>query len=215
MVALQLRERDIRDPRVLEAMGRVRRHEFVPAGLEPMAYDDDPLPIGRGQTISQPYMVALMTQAAAPALTDRVLDVGTGSGYQAAVLAELAGEVYSIEIVEHLARESRERLARLGYWNVTVRWGDGWKGWPEHAPFQAIILAAAPREVPPALLEQLAPGGRLVLPVGDGLEQQLLLITKRPDGSFDRRQVAPVRFVPMTGAAQAESGSGRNADPKR
>jgi protein-L-isoaspartate(D-aspartate) O-methyltransferase len=215
MVAKQLRGRDIQDQRVLEAMSRVRRHEFVPATLESMAYDDGPLPIGHGQTISQPYIVALMTQLAAPTATDRVLDVGTGSGYQAAVLAELAGDVSSIEIVEPLAREARERLARLGYRNVSVRWGDGWKGLPERAPFQVIVLAAAPRDVPPALLEQLAPGGRLVLPVGDNSEQKLLLITKRPDGSFVRRQVAPVLFVPMTGDAQTESGTVRKAAPGR
>jgi protein-L-isoaspartate(D-aspartate) O-methyltransferase len=203
MVEGQLRARDITDRRVLEAMGHVPRHAFVPADLRSRAYDDGPLPIGSRQTISQPYIVALMTQLAAPRPDARALDIGTGSGYQAAVLAEVAREVYSIEIVPALADSARERLKALGYRNVTVRTGDGYRGWPEKAPFDVIILAAAAPDVPAPLVEQLAPGGRLVLPidVGPG-DQQLVVITKRPDGTITRRQVAPVAFVPMTGDAR-------------
>jgi len=200
MVEEQLAARDIRDPRVLEAMLRVPRHRFVPENFLHEAYDDHPLPIGHGQTISQPYIVALMTQSAAPDADARALDVGTGSGYQAAVLAELCREVYSIEILEPLAVEAAERLKRLGYRNVTVRVGDGYQGWPEKAPFDLIIVAAAPDHVPPPLIDQLAPGGRLVIPVGDA-RQELLLIVKGEDGVVRRESVAPVMFVPMTGEA--------------
>jgi protein-L-isoaspartate(D-aspartate) O-methyltransferase len=201
MVADQLVPRRIVDERVLGAMRTVPRHEFVPRDRAPLAHDDVPLPIGHGQTISQPYIVALMTELAAPRATDRALDVGTGSGYQAAVLAELAREVKSIEIVPELAAEARERLSRLGYANVEVRQGDGWAGWPEAAPFDVIILAAAPEEVPTALTDQLAPGGRLVLPVGDRERQVLLLITRGENGALQRRSILPVSFVPMTGGA--------------
>ncbi|GAB6187612.1 protein-L-isoaspartate(D-aspartate) O-methyltransferase [Thermopirellula anaerolimosa] len=200
MVEGQLASRDIRDPRVLEAMLRVPRHRFVPQTVLHEAYDDHPLPIGHGQTISQPYIVALMTQAAAPQPESRALDVGTGSGYQAAVLAELCREVYSIEIVEPLAAEAEKRLRELGYANVTVRVGDGYQGWPEKAPFDLIIVAAAPDHVPQPLIDQLAPGGRLVIPVGDA-RQELLLIVKDRDGAVRRESIAPVMFVPMTGEA--------------
>jgi protein-L-isoaspartate(D-aspartate) O-methyltransferase len=201
MIEQHLKGRDITDPRVLEAMAAVPREEFVEPSQREAAYGDHPLPIGHGQTISQPYIVALMTQLAQPAPEDKALDVGTGSGYQAAVLAELCDQVYGIEIVEPLAELAGQRLKRLGYENVTVRTGDGYRGWPEHAPFDVIILAAAPDHVPEPLVEQLAPGGRLVLPVGD-MFQELVVIEKQPDGSTTRRTIAAVAFVPMTGEAR-------------
>jgi protein-L-isoaspartate(D-aspartate) O-methyltransferase len=191
-----LRLLGIRDERVLEAMRRVPRHEFVPEAERQSAYEDRPLPIGRGQTISQPYIVAAMTELAAPEPGARVLEIGTGSGYQAAVLAEVAGEVYSIEIIPELARTAAARLARLGYGRVHVRTGDGYLGWPEAAPFDAIIVTAAPPEVPKPLEEQLKVGGRLVIPVGD-LYQELRVITRTPTG-LREQSVFPVRFVPMT-----------------
>jgi protein-L-isoaspartate(D-aspartate) O-methyltransferase len=199
MVKEQLAARDIANPRVLDAMGRVPRHRFVPAKLADSAYQDGPLPIGYGQTISQPYIVALMTQLADPQPGDRVLDIGTGSGYQAAVLAEMGANVTSIEIVPELAEEARARLRELKYDKVEVLTGDGYRGHPPRAPFRAILLAAAAPKVPQPLLDQLAPGGRLVLPVGDGFGQDLLVITKQPDGTLRRETVAPVMFVPMTG----------------
>jgi protein-L-isoaspartate(D-aspartate) O-methyltransferase len=202
MVSRQIAARGIDDPRVLEAMRSVERHLFVPAGRRAEAYHDDPLPIGHGQTISQPYIVALMTELAQVRPGARVLEVGTGSGYQAAVLAALGGQVHSIEIVEPLARAASERLARLGYRNVTVRVGDGYGGWPEKAPFDAIVVTAAPPRIPPALVAQLAPGGRLVAPVGDG-SQELVVIERTEAGTRERR-VAAVRFVPMTGEAQRD-----------
>jgi len=201
MIDQQLRSRDITDPKVLEVMGRVPRHRFVPPGQVAAAYEDRPLPIGHGQTISQPYIVALMTQVVQPKPESRALDVGTGSGYQAAILAELCKEVYSIEIVKALADDARQRLAELGYKNVTVRHGDGYRGWPDKAPFDLIVVAAAPDHVPQALVDQLAPGGRLVIPVGR-FYQDLLLLEKQPDGSVKQRSVAPVAFVPMTGEAE-------------
>ena len=201
MVDEQLRSRDITDSRVLEVMGRVGRHRFVPEGIRAQAYADHPLPIGLDQTISQPYIVALMTQLARPKPTDRALDVGTGSGYQAAVLAELCKEVYSIEILKPLADGARTRLEELGYDNITVRCGDGYQGWPDKAPFDVILVAAAPDHVPKPLIEQLAPGGRLVIPVGS-FYQELLLVEKQKDGSVRQESVIPVRFVPMTGKAQ-------------
>ncbi|HID74898.1 MAG TPA: protein-L-isoaspartate(D-aspartate) O-methyltransferase [Planctomycetaceae bacterium] len=201
MVERDLRGRDISDQRVLEVMGRIPRHLFVPKALEGRAYADHPLPIGHNQTISQPYIVALMTQLAKPTKTSRALDIGTGSGYQAAVLAELCKEVYSIEIIKPLAEQARQRLERLGYKNVTVRHGDGYQGWKEHAPFDVIIVAAAPDHVPQPLVDQLAPGGRMVIPVGRWY-QELLLIERHKDGSITRRSVIPVAFVPMTGEAQ-------------
>ncbi len=187
------------DTRVKEAMERVARHLFVPPALQPHAYENRPLPIGHEQTISQPYIVALMTDLLKPGKQDRVLEVGTGSGYQAAVLSELVRSVHTIEIVAPLAVESRERLARLGYRNVEVRTGDGYKGWEEHAPFDAIMVTAGAREIPPPLLRQLKPGGRMVIPVGPSeMVQYLTLIEKQADGSIRSTRIAPVRFVPFT-----------------
>jgi protein-L-isoaspartate(D-aspartate) O-methyltransferase len=202
MVRDQLRARGIDAPRVLAAMEKVPRHLFVAEDLAPHAYEDRPLPIGHGQTISQPYVVAWMTQLAGVQPSERVLEIGTGSGYQAAILAELANDVYSIEIVEPLARQAQQRLADLGYRNVHVRHGDGYRGWPEHAPFDAILVTAAPDHVPQPLLDQLKPGGRLVVPVGERPEQELLVMEKKTDGQMERRSIAPVRFVPMTGEAE-------------
>jgi protein-L-isoaspartate(D-aspartate) O-methyltransferase len=201
MVRVDIEGRDIRDKRVLGAMGRVPREKFVPAKLADDAYCDGPLPIGHGQTISQPYIVALMTQLVEPQAGSRALDVGTGSGYQAAVLAEVCKEVYGVEIVEPLAVAAQKRLAELGYTNVVVRHGDGYRGWKEHAPFDAIVVAAAADHVPGPLVEQLAPGGRLAMPVGRYF-QNLLLVEKRPDGSIHQKVIVPVAFVPMTGEAE-------------
>ena len=200
MVERQIRARGISEPAVLEALAAVPRNRFVPAELAPRAYDDTPLPIGYDQTISQPYVVAFMTEAAALTPDAKVLDIGTGSGYQAAVLAEIVGQVYSIEIVPELAERSRRLLADLSYDNVEVRTGDGYRGWPDEAPFDAIVVAAAPDHVPPALVEQLAIGARLVIPVGR-FTQEILIVTKTADGSTTEA-VLPVRFVPMTGEAQ-------------
>jgi len=202
MVAHQIAARGVSDARVLEAMRQVARHLFVPEPLRAEAYADRALPIAHGQTISQPYIVALMTELAALKPTSRVLEVGTGSGYQAAVLAVLAREVYTIEIVEPLAAEAQERLRRLGYANVFVRAGDGYRGWPEKAPFDAILVTAAPPEIPAPLLEQLAPGGRLVAPVGR--DRQELVVVERGERGLTRRSVIPVVFVPMTGEAQGK-----------
>ncbi len=199
MVDKQLRVRDITDQSVLAAMNRVPRHRFVPADLQNQAYEDRPLPIGLGQTISQPYIVALMTQLATPTKAARALDVGTGSGYQAAVLAELVKSVYSIEIVQPLADQATGRLKSLGYSNIHVRHGDGYQGWPQHAPFDLIIVAAAPDHVPQPLIDQLAVGGKLVIPIGGRQGQQLMVLTKDADGHIQRKVVAPVAFVPMTG----------------
>jgi protein-L-isoaspartate(D-aspartate) O-methyltransferase len=188
--------------RVMAAMAKVPRHEFMPASQRANAYANRPLPIGMGQTISQPYIVALMTDLMEVKPGDRVLEIGTGSGYQAAVLAELAGTVYTIEIVEPLGREAAERLNRLGYRNVVTRVGDGYQGWPGEAPFDSIMVTAAPREVPQPLIDQLKPGGRLVVPVGGrAAGQSLLLIEKQPDGAVTRRNVLAVRFVPLTDKA--------------
>jgi protein-L-isoaspartate(D-aspartate) O-methyltransferase len=197
----QIRARGVRDVRVLEAIGRVPRHRFVPSTFRDMAYDDRPLPIGHGQTISQPYIVALMTELVQPQATDRVLEIGTGCGYQSAILAELVKTVYTIEIVQPLADEARERLKNLGYSNIHVRSGDGYQGWPEHAPFQAIVVTAAPDHIPQPLVEQLAPGGRMVIPVGR-FTQELLLLEKLEDGQVRESRIAPVAFVPMTGEAE-------------
>jgi len=198
MVEEQLRARDIEDPRVLAAMGRVPRHLFVPAALRFRAYADHPLPIGNGQTISQPYIVALMTQLAEVEADDVVLEIGTGSGYQAAVLSEIVREVATIEIVPELADTARTRLAELGYKDVTVRTGDGYLGWKEKAPFDAILVTAAAPEVPPPLVEQLAPGAILVIPVGPQSQvQSLLRIEKAADGTTVTREILPVVFVPL------------------
>jgi protein-L-isoaspartate(D-aspartate) O-methyltransferase len=197
MIRVQLRGRDIADERVIEAMRRVPRHEFVPEELRHAAYDDRPLPIGHGQTISQPYIVALMTQLALGEPLARALDVGTGSGYQAAVLAELVPEVHSVEIVPELAAGARARLAALGYARIAVHDAGNALGWPDAAPYDAIIAACAARELPDALVAQLAPGGRLVLPIGGSQFQELWRIEKRADGSLERKPAGGVAFVPM------------------
>ena len=194
----QLRAGGIKSREVLDAMSEVPRHRFVPAAQSAFAYENRPLPIGHGQTISQPYIVAYMTEAAEVAPGERVLEIGTGSGYQAAVLSRLAGEVYSVEIIPELAESAGALLGELGYRNVRVRAGNGYEGWAEHAPFDAVVVTAAPAEVPRALVEQLAVGGRMVVPVGTS-EQEMVLITKTAAGVVERRTI-PVRFVPMTGA---------------
>jgi protein-L-isoaspartate(D-aspartate) O-methyltransferase len=200
MVDDQIAARGVRDGRVLEAMRKVPRHEFVPERQRPFAYADSPLPIGHEQTISQPYIVARMTELLAPERTHKVLEIGTGSGYQAAVLSGLVREVYSIEIVEPLAQEATRVLARLGYHNVHVRAGDGYGGWPEQAPFDGIIVTAAPPRIPEPLKQQLRVGGRLVIPVGEGYQE--LRVLRRTEQGFAEESVLPVRFVPMTGEAE-------------
>jgi protein-L-isoaspartate(D-aspartate) O-methyltransferase len=202
MVESQLRLRGIRDARVLETMGRVPRHLFVPEAARGRAYEDRPLPLGYGQTISQPFVVAYMTEQLEIQPTHRVLEIGTGSGYQAAILAELAREVYTIEIVPPLARHARTTLDDLGYTQVHTREGDGYLGWPEAAPFDRIILTAAPDEVPATLIDQLAVGGLLVAPVGRG--EQVLTILRKTDRGVVTRETLPVRFVPMVGSGQRE-----------
>lgn len=201
MVSDQIASRGVADSRVLAAMGEVPRHEFMPADQPKDAYTDQPLPIGSGQTISQPYIVAFMTEHLAPKPEDRVLEIGTGSGYQAAVLSKLVKEVYSIEIVESLGRRAMQDLERLGHRNVHVRIGDGYAGWPEAAPFDAIIVTCAPEQVPEPLVAQLKEGGRMIVPVGGRRGQELFLLEKR-GGGLERRAVLPVRFVPMTGRSQ-------------
>jgi len=187
-------------PQVVAAMEKVERHRFVPAGLVDLAYMNRPLPIGYGQTISQPYIVALMTDLMQIKPGDKVLEIGTGSGYQAAILSELAGSVYSIEIVEALGRQAAERLQSLGYRSVKTKVGDGYYGWPDAAPFDAIMVTAAASHVPPPLLKQLKPGGRMVIPLGTQfMTQTLMLVQKRRDGTITNRQILPVRFVPLTG----------------
>jgi len=198
MVDEQIARRGIRDQRVLAAMRKIERHRFVSEAQRSGAYEDHPLPVGEGQTISQPYIVALMTEALALQGDERVLEVGTGSGYQTAILAELAAEVYSVEILPRLAEQARATLEDLGYRNVHIRLGDGSEGWAEHAPYQGILVTAAPPQVPPALLEQLAEGGRLVIPVGVQ-SQELELHTRRPEG-FRVERLAAVRFVPLVGS---------------
>jgi len=198
MVADQIAARGVKDPRVLAAMRDVPRHQFVPSDARADAYIDAPLPIGFGQTISQPYIVALMTELVRPSATDAVLEIGTGSGYQAAVLSRLAATVRSIELVEPLARAAQAALRELGYANVQVRIGDGYQGWPEAAPFDVIVVTAAPDAVPSALVAQLRPGGRLVIPVGPvGGVQDLLLIERDAAGRTTTRSIIPVRFVPL------------------
>lgn len=186
-------------PRVMAALGRVERHRFVPEAMVPHAYLNRPLPIGAGQTISQPYIVALMTDLLDLAGGEKVLEIGTGSGYQAAMLAELGARVFSIEIVAELAAEARQRLDAAGYRAVVVRVGDGWVGWPDEAPFDAIIVTAAPERIPEPLIDQLRPGGRLVIPVGPPGLQELVVGVKQADGSLRRQHVLPVAFVPFTG----------------
>ena len=200
MVEEQIARRGVADGLVLAAMRKVPRHEFVPESYRNYAYADEPLPIGEGQTISQPYIVALMTETLNINKDSKVLEIGTGSGYQAAVLAEIAREVYSIEIIEPLAKRASETLERLGYKNVRVRCGDGYRGWPEEAPFDAIIVTAAPSQIPQPLIDQLKIGGRMSIPVGD-VYQELVVVTKREKG-VARKDIIPVRFVPMTGEAE-------------
>src|SRR5213596_917047 len=201
MVEGQLKPRDIHDERVLAAMAKVPREEFVPENLRGQSYSDNALPIGHDQTISQPFIVAFMTEQLHPKATDRVLEIGTGSGYQAAVLAELVAEVHTIEIAEPLARNAEATLSRLGYKNVHVKVGDGYKGWPENAPFDAITVTCAPDRVPRPLTDQLKEGGRMIIPVGDRFAQELYLLEKK-NGQLKESAVLPVRFVPMTGEAE-------------
>lgn len=206
-LSAELRQEGIRDPRVLDAIGRVARHRFIPLSLQYAAYDNRALPIGEGQTISQPYVVAFMTEALQLCDAAKVLEIGTGSGYQAAILAEIAGQVYSVEIVPALARRASALLASLGYANVHVKVGDGYAGWPEEGPFDGIIVTAALPEVPRPLIEQLKPGGTLIAPVGERDRlQQLLRLTKKPDGSLQREALLPVVFVPMTGEVRRPPG---------
>jgi protein-L-isoaspartate(D-aspartate) O-methyltransferase len=195
MVAEQMRARDIKDPRVLDVMGRVPRHLFVPEASRSMAYGDYPLPIGFGQTISQPYIVAFMTQALQVAPDHRVLEIGTGSGYQAAVLAQLARDVYTIEIVEPLAESARRTLDSLGYTNVHVKAGNGYEGWPEHAPYDRVMVTAAPEQIPQPLVDQLREGGLMAIPVGR-FDQELRILRKTASG-LETLDTLPVRFVPM------------------
>ena len=193
-------QKEALDPRVMVAMRSVPRHEFVRPSLRSLAYANRPLPIGHGQTISQPYIVAVMTDLLKPAANAQVLEIGTGSGYQAAVLAELVAEVYTMEIIEPLGIEAKKRLQRLGFDNVQVRIADGYYGWVEHAPFDAIIVTASASHIPPPLIAQLKPGGRMVIPIGSPfMTQQLLLVEKDSDGKLRTRQVLPVLFVPLTG----------------
>ena len=188
------------DPKVKTALCNIPRDKFVPKSHIDSAFYNGPLPIGHGQTISQPYIVALMSDLIKPRASDRVLEIGTGSGYQAAILAELTDAVYSIEIIEALGKQAAERLPGLGYDNITLRIGDGYYGWKEHAPFDAIVVTAAASHVPPPLVAQLKPGGRMIIPVGSRfLTQQLVLIEKQADGQLVTRQILPVKFVPLTG----------------
>jgi len=201
MVERQIQWRGIKDTLVLKAMRNVPRHLFVPDYIQDQAYMDSPLPIGEGQTISQPYIVAFMTEALQLKGGEKVLEIGTGSGYQAAVLAEIARQVYTIEIVPSLGLRAQQLLKKLGYKNIYVTIGDGYQGLPEQAPFDAVIVTAAPGHIPQPLADQLKKGGRMIIPVGD-FHQELMLITKKPDGTVKKQSVLPVRFVPMTGEAQ-------------
>jgi len=200
MVEYQLISRGIQDSKIIQAMLRVPRHKFVPQGLRKLAYSDNPLPIGMDQTISQPYIVALMTELLKLKSGEKVLEVGTGSGYQAAILADIGSEVFTIEILESLSERAQEILKSLGYSNINFKIGDGYRGWPEHAPFDAIIVTAASEHIPEPLIEQLKENGRMVIPIGD-MYQELLLITKTDKG-IEKKTITPVRFVPMTGEAQ-------------
>ncbi len=205
MVSRQIEGRGLSVPAVTRAMLRVPRHWFVPPEYQTAAYEDRPLPIGFGQTISQPYIVAKMTELLALERGDKVLEIGTGSGYQAAVLSEITDHVYTIEIVEPLARRTQRVLDERDYKGIHTRIGDGYRGWPEAAPFDAIIVTCAPENVPPLLVEQLAIGGRMCIPIGEQpYGQELIVMTKEQDGRLGRRSVFPVSFVPMTGEAQGE-----------
>jgi protein-L-isoaspartate(D-aspartate) O-methyltransferase len=208
MVERQIASRGVRDPRVLEAMGKVPRHRFVPESERDASYEDRPLRIAAGQTISQPYIVALMSEALKLAPGERVLEIGTGSGYQTAVLVELGADVYSIEIVPELCAQAKETLEHLAVPRVHLRCGDGYRGWVEAAPFDAVLLTAAPEAVPAPLVAQLREGGRMVLPVGREDDQELVRLVKTPHG-LERERLAPVRFVPMTGEAERVKGNGR------
>jgi protein-L-isoaspartate(D-aspartate) O-methyltransferase len=201
MVEQQLKPRGIKDERVLAAMAKVAREDFIPADVRPSAYEDGPLPIGYDQTISQPYVVAFMTEQLRPKRSDRVLEIGSGSGYQAAILAELVADVYTIDIVEPLAKSAEATLQRLGYNNVHIKVGDGYKGWPEEAPFDAVIVTCAPEKVPQPLVDQLNDGGRMVIPVGERFAQQLYLLEKK-NGQLTESVTLPVRFVPMKREAE-------------
>ncbi len=200
MVERQIAARGVKDPRVLEAMRRIPRHLYVPAAEQAHAYEDRPLPIGSGQTISQPYIVAFMTEQLKLKGNETVLEIGTGSGYQTAVLAALARKVYSVEIRPELAQEAADRLKRLGITNAEVRAADGYRGWPEHAPFDGILVTAAPERIPPPLLEQLASGGRMVIPVGSFYQE--LKVIERNGAGYTEKNVLPVRFVPFVGEAE-------------
>lgn len=204
MVRSQIEARGIKDPNVLRAIMNVPRHRFVSEKMERAAYDDSPLPIGENQTISQPFIVAYMTAALELKGYERILEVGTGSGYQAAVLAEIVKEVYTIEINQNLAIEAAMRFKKLGYDNVFLRYGDGYLGWPEKAPFDGIVVTAAPTHIPQSLIEQLKVNGRLVIPVGER-EQELIVVTKLPDGTVSKESRIPVRFVPMIREAEKKN----------
>jgi len=201
MVEQQIERRGIQDSLVLKAMRKVPRHQFVPDGLKDIAYSDRPLPIGKRQTISQPYIVAFMTEHLGLNGDEKVLEIGTGSGYQAAVLGEIAKEVYSIEIISSLGLNAKKLLKELGYKNIHVKIGDGYRGWPEKALFDGVIVTAAPNHIPQPLIDQLKPGGKMIIPVGD-YYQELILITKSKKGKVVKKSVLPVTFVPMTGKAQ-------------
>ena len=202
MVQSQIKARGIKDPAILMAMEKVPRHLFVPSDLIQFAYDDGPLPIGEGQTISQPYIVALMTELIEPKNDSKVLEIGTGSGYQAAILAEIVKEVYSIEIVETLGKRAEERLKKYGYRNIHVKIGDGYQGWTEHAPYDAIIVTAAPERIPQPLVDQLKPGGKLIIPIGQFFQD--LILVKKTDQGILKENITGVRFVPMTGEAEKQ-----------
>ena len=201
MVATQIESRGIKDTKVLEAMRSVKRHELVPSSVRQWAYEDRPLPIGEQQTISQPYIVALMSELLQVEAEGKILEIGTGSGYQAAVLAEMGLKVFTIEIVENLGLRAQSDLIRIGYPDINVKIGDGYQGWPKEAPFDGIIITAAPPKLPEPLVAQLKVGGRMVVPVGV-TRQELNVYTKRSDGSVHKETIIPVRFVPMTGEAQ-------------
>ncbi len=209
MVRVDLKGRDITDKRVLSAMAKVKRHLFVDKSLWDAAYNDYPLSIGEGQTISQPYIVALMTQCLKLKPTDKVLEIGTGSGYQAAVLAELVDKVYSIEIRKDLAKKAAARLKELGYHNVSVKQGDGYFGWPEHAPFDAIIVTCAAKNIPSPLTQQLKEGGRLIIPAGSTTFYQTLILLTKTGGKLREERISGVRFVPMIGEAEKDSPQSR------
>lgn len=204
MVEHQIKARGVKDPHVLHAMLSVRRHLFVPPDAQRYAYEDSAMPIGLNQTISQPYIVALMTELAGIGPSSCVLEIGTGTGYQAAVLAEIAEKVYSIEIIGELAENAEERLKKLGYKNIEIKHGDGYAGWPEKAPFDAIIVTAAAPAIPEELLKELRTGGRMVIPLGD-IFQELYVLTKNKDGSFTKEHIIPVRFVPMVRGKKTDS----------